>query len=142
MIKINVIEKTKEIILAFPKMAEFCKEFSIDYNENNIKNCGLFSVGDEIVKEDILGNQDRTHQFILFSVNASYTDYDRLLNSGFLLELSYYLNKQKEIEIDSGYIKSISTANGMMYEIPTGNINDGIAYQLQIYTKYKIESEI
>lgn len=29
----------------------------------------------------------------------------------------------------------------MLFAVPTGNVNDGVTYQLQIYAEYTIESE-
>ena len=41
----------------------------------------------------------------------------------------------------SGEITKMSCANAMLFAVPTGNVNDGVTYQLQIYAEYTIESE-
>ena len=101
------------------------------------------------MSEDILGNQTRQHNFVLYAINQSFTDYDRLANSTFLLELTYWLEQYKEkdtIEVTingktiQGELSGLSSANGMLYSVPTGDINDGVMYQIQIYAKYKLES--
>lgn len=145
----NVIETVKNIINTYPKISEFSNGVTINYIENQSNNYGLFSNGDSLLKEDMLGNQTRQHNFVLYAVNQSYTDYERLANSTFLLELGYWLEKQQSQKVTAiigqkeyeGEILSLSSANGMLFEVPTGNINDGVTYQIQIYAKYIIESE-
>lgn len=145
----NIIETTKKILSDYNKISEFSNGVQIDYTTNEPINFGLSSIGDALLKEDILGNQKRKHSFVLYAVNQAYEDYDRLANSSFLLELSYWLEKQKGQEIDivigdsvkKGEITKISTANAMIYAVPTGNLNDGVMYQIQIYVEYKIKGE-
>ena len=77
---------------------------------------------------------------------TSLTDWRTVL---FLLELNYWLEKQKHIVVTSivdgkelsGEITKMSCANAMLFAVPTGNVNDGVTYQLQIYAEYTIESE-
>ena len=40
-----------------------------------------------------------------------------------------------------GKLKSVECANAMLFQIPTGDINDGCMYQLQIYATYTVERE-
>lgn len=144
----NIIETVKSILSGYSKISEFSNGIAVDFTDDTPTNFGLSSSGDTLLKEDLLGNQTRQHNFVLYAVNQSYTDYDRLANSTFLLELAYWLEKQQGqtviAAIDGvdyqGEIISLSSANGMLYNIPTGNINDGITYQIQIYANYKIES--
>ena len=135
----------------YPKISEFTNNVSIDFTEDEPNNYGLYSTGDTLISEDILGNRIRQHNFVLYAVNQSYNDYDRLANSTFLLDLAYWLEKYKsnvelEVEIDNityhGNLKSLSSANGMMYEIHNDDINNGITYQIQIYAQYTLESEV
>ena len=145
----NVIEVTKKILSDYKKISEFSSGVQIDFTANEPTNFGLSSIGDALLKEDILGNQDRKHSFVLYAVNQAYEDYDRLANSSFLLELAYWLETQKGQEIDvaigdavkKGEITKISTANAMIFSVPTGNLNDGVMYQIQIYVEYKVKGE-
>lgn len=147
----NIIELVREVLTNYPKISEFTNNVSIDFTESEPNNYGLYSTGDTLISEDIQGNQIRQHNFVLYAVNQSYTDYDRLANSTFLLDLAYWLERYKsnvviEVEIDNktyhGNLKSLSSANGMMYEIHNDDINNGITYQIQIYAQYTLESEV
>ena len=40
-----------------------------------------------------------------------------------------------------GYLKNITCANGMLYNIPDNNMNTAVQYQLQLTAEYTIESE-
>ena len=64
-----------------------------------------FMAKSSLVKEDILGNQIRRHNFVMYAVGQSFTDYNRLANSNFLLELAYWLEQLPEesgIEVNVG----------------------------------------
>ncbi len=145
----NVIEATKKILSNYKKISEFSSGVQIDFTTNEPTNFGLSSIGDTLIKEDVLGNQKRKHSFVLYAVNQAYEDYDRLSNSNFLLELAYWLETQKGQSIDivigdivkKGEITKISTANAMIFSVPTGNLNDGVMYQIQIYVEYKVKGE-
>lgn len=147
----NIIEFVREVLTNYPKIQEFTNNIHIDFtNDDEHPNYGLYSTGDVIVGEDILGNQIRQHNFILYAVNQSYNDYDRLVNSTFLLDLAYWLERYKsdvalEVTIDNkaytGKLKSLSSANGMLYSILNDDINNGVMYQIQIYAQYTLESE-
>ena len=145
----NVIEATKKILSDYKKISEFSSGVQIDFTANEPTNFGLSSTGDTLLKEDVLGNQKRKHSFVLYAVNQAYEDYDRLANSSFLLELAYWLEIQKGQEVDvaigdtvkKGEITKISTANAMIFSVPTGNLNDGVMYQIQIYVEYKVKGE-
>lgn len=141
----NVIEKTKEIISKYDEISKFTNDIHVDFTEENAVNYGLSSTGDTLMNEDILGNQVRQHNFVLYARMDAFEDYNRLANSTFLLDLNYWLEKQKgqEITIDgkTGEITKMWSANGMLYEIPNGDINNGVLYQLQIYVKYKLKGE-
>ena len=142
----NIVELVKSILREFPKI----KELHFDYSENEVDSYGLYSTGDTLIKEDILGNQTRQHTFALYTVYQSFNDYDRLANSGVLLELQMWLEQyadDQQISVtvgDSelkGTLTKLSCANGMVYSIPDENLNSGVQYQLQITADYKIESE-
>ena len=47
-------------------------------------------------RRDLLGNQIRQHNFVMYAVGQSFTDYNRLANSNFLLELAYWLERLPE----------------------------------------------
>lgn len=145
----NVIEVTKKILSDYKKISEFSNGVQVDFTTNEPTNFGLSSIGDTLIKEDVLGNQKRKHSFVLYAVNQAYEDYDRLANSSFLLELAYWLETQKGQKVDAaigdivkkGEITKISTANAMIFNVPTGNIRDGVMYQIQIYVEYKVKGE-
>ena len=143
----NIIELVKSVLQDFPKIGQF---IHVDYSDSTPEDFGLYPTGDALIKEDILGNQTRQHSFILYAVFQSFNDYDRLINSGTLLELQMWLEKQannQEISITvdnkiyTGELTKLTCANGMLYNIPDGNTNDGVQYQLQITAQYTIESE-
>lgn len=147
----NIIELVKRILTDYPKISEFTNEINVDFTEDTPTNFGLSSTGDQLIREDILGNQVRQHNFVLYALNQSYTNYDRLANSTFLLDLAYWLEQYRqedpiEVTIDnktvSGKLLGLSSANAMLYMIPTGDINDGVTYQIQIYAQYHLESEV
>ena len=66
------------------------------------------------------------------------------------MDLAYWLEQYKnedpiEVTINdktvSGKLLGLSSANAMLYMVPTGDINDGVTYQIQIYARYYLESE-
>ena len=141
----NIIELVKSILQEFPKI----NDLHIDYNEAAPDEFGLYPTGDTLVKDDILGNQTRQHKFILYAVYQSFNDYDRLANSGTLLELQMWLerhanNQEVSITVDNkeltGTLSKLTCANGMLYNIPDENTNSGVQYQLQITAEYKIQN--
>ena len=147
----NIIELVKHILTDYPKITEFTNEINIDFTGDTPTNFGLSSMGDQKISEDILGNHVRQHNFVLYAVNQSFTDYNRLTNSTFLLDLAYWLEQYKQedpIEVTindktvSGKLLRLSSANAMLYMVPTGDINDGVTYQIQIYARYYLESEV
>ena len=129
----NIIEKIKEILMRFPKISEVVNDIHVDFTDDIPTNYGLSSTGDTILFEDVLGNQKRQHSFVLYSVWQSMNDYDRMSNSGVLLELAYWIEKQLDKPITK-----ITTSNGMLYNIPNENTNDAWQYQIQIIVEYKI----
>ena len=147
MIKINIIEKTKEILLQFPQIALVCNDINIDFAENAPTSYGLSSVGDSLLSEDILGNQKRQHSFILYSTFSGINDFERMTNSEAITNLSVWLSKQTgqqvTTELDgvvyTGEITAVATGGGTLYEVPQGSIKNGLRYQLQIEVQYTIE---
>lgn len=147
----TIIDFMREKLTAYPKISEFLAgdDVHIDFTEPQPTNYGLSSTGDSLVKEDIQGTQIRKHNFVLYAIGQSYTDYNRLANSNFLYELSYWLEHLPEepvtFEVDGeekqGIFLKATTANAMSMGLMGETINDGIMYQLQIYAEYKLESE-
>lgn len=145
----NIIEVVQHTLSEFPKIAELNNGLDIDFTEQDAGNCGLYPTGDQLLKEDIIGNQDRQHNFILNAKFQSFTDYDRLANSSFLLDLAYWLekaakNQQIEVTINdktvTGTLSKLSSANGMLYGFDSENLSAPVTYQLQIYAKYRLEA--
>lgn len=137
----NVIEKTQEILSNYPDISKFVNEIDIDFSDDNPTSYGLSSVGDDLVQGYVTGKEKRRHNFVLYAVQESFNSFKRLANSSFLLDLAYWLQDKKDIEIDEGKITKISTSNGMAYEIPSDDINDGIRYQIQIFVEYEREEK-
>ena len=142
----NIIETMQALLESFPQITAL----NIDYNGNAPDDFGLYPTGDKLVKEDVLGNQKRSHTFILYADFQSFNNYDRLQNSGTLLSLQYWLEEsaagQTVISVvngteRSGRLEKITCANGMLFNIPDGNLNTAVRYQLQITAEYTIESE-
>ena len=146
----NIIELVKQILTDCPLVSDLSGSINIDYTEDNPVSFGLYPTGDQLLREDILGNQDRQHNFVLYAVFQSFTDYDRLANSTFLLDLAYYLEKVEagqEIEVTinnktvTGKLTKLSSANGMLYGYNNETLSGPVTYQIQIQAQYRIESE-
>ncbi len=144
----NIIEAVRDILAKFPRISEICNEVHIDFADPEPTSYGLSSVGDSLVKKDILGNQRRRHSFMFYSTFSGINDYERLANSSALLELSMWLEMQKGAAVTSvigdmeygGEILEITATNGMLYAVPQENNTDGMQYQLQINAEYSVKS--
>jgi hypothetical protein len=144
---VNIIEQIRNILQSFPKIGEVCGGIHIDFSDPNPTSYGLSSLGDKLVSEDILGGQKRQHSFMLYSTFSGINDYERLGNSGAVLELGNWLSRQIGGEVDTeidgeiyhGEITKITAENGMLYAVPQENTQDGIRYQLQIIAEYTAE---
>lgn len=144
----TTIEFLKNWLLNSPLMVNFTTQ-SYDFMEQIPNQSGLFSNGIQKYKESIVGDEYYRANFTLYSGLQAYTDYDRLLNSDFLTQLSYSMNHigKEEIEetidtkVRKGNIEKVTTSNGLLYTLPTGDVNDGVIYQLQIQVEYKIKGE-
>lgn len=146
----NIIELVKTILNQCPWICDICNDIHVDFLDDSATNYGLYPTGDALIREDILGNQLRQHTFILSAVYPSAGDYDRLNNSGVLLNLQYWLERQangQTITVDigdeacTGVITRLTCSNGMLYSIPEDNLIKGVQYQLQISAQYLIERE-
>jgi hydroxylamine reductase (hybrid-cluster protein) len=142
----NIIELVKDVVMGFPNISDL----HIDYTESDPDNYGLYPTGDQLLKEDVLGNQTRQHNFVLYAIFQSLNDYERIANSTFLLDLAYWLEKaakNQSIEVTinehtvNGTLKKLSSANGMLYGYQEGTLSGPVTYQLQIYAQYHLESE-
>ena len=143
----NIIELMRKALEEFPEIDTLVH---VDYNSDDDNEFGLYPIGDTLLKEDVLGTQTRQHSFILYAVFSSFSDYDRLTNSGTLLKLQMWLERyaeNQEISVTvadkeyTGQLKKVSCANGMLYNVSEQNMNSGVQYQLQITAEYEIESE-
>lgn len=143
----NIIEKMREIIGSFPRIAEVCGEVHIDFTDPEPENYGLSSVGDSLLREDVTGNQLRQHNFILYAIYSGINDYERISSSGVLLELSLWLPEQCGTKVETtiggekyaGTITNITAGNGQLLQINEDNIADGFMYQLTVTTQYTVE---
>lgn len=148
----TIIDFMKEKLTAYPKISEFLagNDIHIDFTEPDPVNYGLSSTGDSLIKENIRGGQTRQHNFVMYAVSQSYTDYNRLANSNFLLELAYWLERLPEEdgitvnigdqEVPARFLKA-TTANAMSMGLMGDTIDKGVMYQIQIYARYFVESE-
>lgn len=148
----TIIDFMRQKLTEYPKISEFLAggDIHIDFTEPDPVNYGLSSNGDSLIKEDLLGNQTRQHNFAMYAVGQSFTDYNRLTNSNFLLELGYYLEhlpeengitvKVGDKELTGKFLKA-TTANAMNMGLMGETINEGVMYQIQIYARYFVESE-
>lgn len=142
----NVIETMRGLVESFPKISEICDSIHVDFADPEPTSYGLASVGDVLLSEDILGNQLWKHNFMLYSTFSSINDYERLVNSGLLQELTIWLSKQEDLIITqdvgeetlTGIITKITAGNAMLYSVPQENTADGVQYQLSISADYKI----
>ena len=148
----TIIDFMRQKLTEYPKISEFLSgdDIHIDFTEPDPVNYGLSSTGDSLIKEDLLGNQTRRHNFVMYAVGQSFTDYNRLSNSNFLLALAYWLERLLEEEglsvtVDGremiGKFLKSTTANAMSMGLMGETIDKGVMYQIQIYAEYKIESE-
>lgn len=144
----NVIETFKDILSASPLMVEFNGNQHIDYNFEEPSNYGVYPIGTRKIDENILGDETYRTDFIVYANMQAHDNYVRLINSNWLLKMTYWLNSLKNISIikdedekkqTTGIIKSISAFNGMLFGIPTGDIADGVSYQLQIQIEYEFK---
>ncbi|MGF7145297.1 hypothetical protein HNQ56_003738 [Anaerotaenia torta] len=147
----NIIELVKDVLSVFPQMSMLNNGINVDFTESAEGSCGLYPTGDQLLKEDIIGNQDRQHNFVLYAKFQSSEECDRIMNSTFFLDLAYWLERasrgQKiEVTINDKSVPAtltkLSSANGMLYGNDTENLSGPVTYQLQIYAKYHLESEV
>lgn len=144
----TVTEYLKNWLTTSTLMSEFTG-VHVDFTKNVPNECGLYYNGNSKVGEDILGNAKWQTNFILYSGLRAFADYDRLNNSDFLVKLSYSLSEIKDAQITEtingiaykGKITQVKASNAMLYSIPSGDINDGVTYQLQIQVNYTISDE-
>lgn len=137
----NVIEKTQQIISSYPEISKFTNEVDIDFTSNEPTSFGLSSTGDTLLRKYLTGKEVRQHNFVMYATQDSFNSFQRLSNSNFLIDFTYWLEKQKNIKLTGGNIVKMWASNAMAYEVPSGDINDGIRYQVQIYVEYEKEEE-
>lgn len=143
----NIIERVREIVQAFPRISELMDEVHIDFADPEPTSYGLSSTGDELIREDILGGQLRQHSFMLYATYSSINDYERLCNSSVLTELGIWLEGQAGCTVETvigdktcmGTLEKLTASNGMLYSVPQENEMDGVQYQLQIIAEYTMK---
>lgn len=146
----SIIDYMRYLLINYPKISDVCNTVNIDFVDSVDDSYGLSSMGDVLIKRDVVGNQTRQHNFMLYATYQSVNDFDRLNNSGVLLDLAYYLDSKNNDVITTtingekkvGIVKSIKTENGSIVAIPEGNMVAGVQYQLQLSVTYEIESEV
>lgn len=149
MAKKNIIETVKDIVQSFPKISELCDVVHVDFADVEDTSYGLSSMGDSKIIDDVTGRSIRQHTFMLYATYSALSDYERITNSGLLLELAIWLENQVGAEIEQpvlndtyiGEIERITTANGSLLAVPQGELADAVQYQLQIVVNYTLEEE-
>lgn len=142
----NVIETVKDLISNFPRISEILGTVHVDFSDGSTDSYSLSSTGDMLLSEDILGNQERQHTFLLTANYSAINDYERLSSSGVLLELAVWLSQQRDIPVQTtingeqygGTIKTILASNGMLYAVPQENDTDTYMYQLAFTVVYDV----
>lgn len=134
----NITEILKEILTGFTEI----DSVNIDYTVNTNSNFGLYSSGENLIREFITGKKEYENNFVLYMFKESETDEQRIQNISLLNSVSAQLrNIRNYALIDNneavGYIESISCGNGMVFAVP-GSIYEGYSYQLQIKVNYII----
>jgi hypothetical protein len=146
----NIIEAVRGLLSDFPKISEVAGALHVDFTNPPPDSYALSSTGDTRVSEDILGNPTRQHTFVLYTNWQSVSDFDRLNNSGVMLELAQYLEKNGRgitvtADIDgtvyNGITTGVTCSNGMLFAVPE-TLAGGVIYQLQIAANYKIIMEV
>lgn len=140
----NVFEFLKEYLKNNGLMSQFL--INTDFNDSEVEHAGLFFNGTKLIGKDICGNKQYEADFMLLSNLQSFNDFDRIQNSDFMFKLTYALDQIEgdpiieEIsgEKREGIILEVSASNAMAYEVPSGDINDGVVYHLQIKVNYCI----
>lgn len=139
----NILEKVREIVQSFADISAVCNDIHVDFTDDTAENYGLSPTGDIVLRRYVNGDEKRQHTFILYAVWQSLSDYDRMANSGVLLQLQYYLeNYSGNRDLTGGELTKLTCANGMLFEIPEDNFNAAVRYQLQITANYNIYKEI
>ena len=134
------------LLQSAPCMADIVGDIHVDFTDETIGSYGLSSIGDALLREDILGMQARRHSFFLYADMAGINDYERLANSDTLLRLSLWMEQQVGTEVTttigdteySGEITRLAAENGMLYDIPSGSYHGAVRYQLQITADYTV----
>lgn len=131
----NIIEAVRGILTDYPGIGRVLT----DYTERD-DDFGLSPIGDTLLRETVTGTEIRQHGFLLYIRLSSVTDFERLSNSGMLLDLQSYLESAADGQpIDGGYLRRITCGNGMLYDAPQGELTEGVLYQLQINAEYQKE---
>ena len=144
----NIVECVKELV---QNALEECglSTLHIDDSSAEPQTFGLAPLGDMLLKESVTGAvQQRQHTFMLYAAFSGINDYERLTNSGLLLDLALLLERSAGSFTHtlgessfSGCIDSVTTANGAIHDVPLDESVYGIRYQLQIIVKYTLEEE-
>lgn len=120
----------------------------IDFVEEMDGCAGVSLMGDKLLKRDILGNQTRLSDLLIYMVAQGVNDYERQANTEALTELGLHLDVMKRNAITvtydgeehDGEINSVSVSEASVYTVS----EDGVytTYQMKVSVNYEIiESE-
>lgn len=146
----TIIDYMRRKLTEYPHISDFLSgdDLHIDFTDPDPANYGLSSNGDSLINRNIRGDEKRQHKFVLYAAGQSFTDYSRLANSNFLLELGYWLEHLPEedgidVEVDDRRLQGRflkATASNAMAMQPMGEtVNDGVLYQIQIFVTYQMK---
>ena len=141
----TILEITKQII-----NEEFTNNIHYDFSDDTEGEAGLYIAGDRKISEDVLGNQMRQSDMIMYATCQAASDYDRLNNSNFLSNLSWYLENVEQCahevtigddnNVKKGKLEQISCSNAMLIAYLTDELTGPVRYQLQITAQYRIDN--
>lgn len=146
----TILEITKQIINEYPHIEDFTNNIHYDFSGDTEGEAGLYIAGDRKISEDVLGNQMRQSDMIMYATCQAASDYDRLNNSNFLSNLSWYLENVEQgayevtigddNNVKKGKLEQISCSNAMLLAYLTDELTGPVRYQLQITAQYRIDN--
>lgn len=137
----SILQAMKEYLSDCPFLDEMARDdIHVELLSESPTNYGLSAAGDMLIKRYVDGRQVRQANFILYAKEYTFDDVQRLENSGFCEEFTFWLeDKNTAGELpDLGEnitAEKVSASNGMMFEIAENS--DTGTYYIQINLIYR-----
>ena len=137
----SILSATREYLSNCPFLDEMAKDnIHVELMDETPTNYGLSAAGDMLIKRYIDGKQVRQANFVLYAKEYTFDDVQRLENSGFCENFTFWLeDKNTAGELpdlgDSLTAEKVSASNGMMFEL-SENSTTG-TYYIQINLIYR-----